>query len=361
MYESDLDLLRCPVSGTNVSATRIDVSADDGEILEGELASADGSHTYPITNGIPRFVEQSSYNESWDYKWTSIDRGRGLNYRIADKDDPAYGLHDIFDRNSHDGRAWDHARDKTVLDLGCGVGQYSWRLMNEYAPAKIVSVDLTRGVDVFRKIMNERFPQLRRKFLLVQADAFALPFAAETFDYVFSLGVLMHTGDTRKAVRCAADMVKGGGQLNVWLYASEAVPYEAREAGRKGIRMPLGYLRIMLRYSVAFFWISLFRRLPLRLSAFIIHGFSSGIWHRLCRIPGLGILARLIFSGVSHPDPAYRFINNFDGYCNAWADTWNEHEIFPVLNEAEIILLGMSEWRLGFWGEKKMPPAEALA
>ena len=177
-----------------------DATADDGEILEGELASGGGGHTYPITNGIPRFVERSSYNESWDYKWTAIDRGRGLNYRIADKNDPAYELHDIFDRNSHGGRAWDHARDKMVLDIGCGVGQYSWRLMNEYAPAKVVSVDLTRGIDIFRKIMHERFPHLKKKFLLVQGNVFTLPFAPESFDYVFSLGVVMHTGDTRKSL-----------------------------------------------------------------------------------------------------------------------------------------------------------------
>lgn len=361
MYENDLGLLRCPASGAALNIARVDATADDGEILEGELASGGGGHTYPITNGIPRFVERSSYNESWDYKWTAIDRGRGLNYRIADKNDPAYELHDIFDRNSHGGRAWDHARDKTVLDIGCGVGQYSWRLMNEYSPAKVVSVDLTRGIDIFRKIMHERFPHLKKKFLLVQGNVFTLPFAPESFDYVFSLGVLMHTGDTRKAVRCAAGMVKGGGQLNVWLYASEPVPYEAREAGRKGIRMPLGYLTTMIRYSVTFFWISLFRRLPIWLSASIIRAFSSGPWHGLCRLPVLGIFARLFFSGVNHPSAAYRFINNFDGYCNAWADTWNEHEIFPILNEAEIVLLGMSDWRLGFWGEKRKAPLEAPA
>lgn len=361
MYESDLGLLRCPASGATLNIARVDATADDGEILEGELASGGGGHTYPITNGIPRFVERSSYNESWDYKWTAIDRGRGLNYRIADKSDPAYELHDIFDRNSHGGRAWDHARDKMVLDIGCGVGQYSWRLMNEYAPAKVVSVDLTRGIDIFRKIMHERFPHLKKKFLLVQGNVFTLPFAPESFDYVFSLGVLMHTGDTRKAVRCAAGMVKGGGQLNVWLYASEPVPYEAREAGRKGIRMPLGYLTTMIRYSVTFFWISLFRRLPLWLSASIIRAFSSGPWYGLCRIPVLGLFAKLIFSGVNHPSAAYRFINNFDGYCNAWADTWNEHEIFPVLKDAEIVLLGMSDWRLGFWGEKRKAPLEAPA
>ena len=36
--------------------------------------------------------------------------------------------------------------------------------------------------------------------LIVQASAFELPFAEGTFDYVFSLGVLHHTGDTRKAI-----------------------------------------------------------------------------------------------------------------------------------------------------------------
>ncbi|MCZ6770840.1 MAG: class I SAM-dependent methyltransferase, partial [Proteobacteria bacterium] len=64
MYENDLGLLRCPASGAALNIARIDATADDGEILEGELASGGGGHPYPITNGIPRFVERSSYNES---------------------------------------------------------------------------------------------------------------------------------------------------------------------------------------------------------------------------------------------------------------------------------------------------------
>ena len=53
-----------------------------------------------------------------------------------------------------------------------------------------------------------------------------------------------------------------------------------------------------------------------------------------------------------HPDRDYRFINNYDGWCNTWADTWSEHEIFPVLQEQNIVIKGISQWRTGIWGVK---------
>ena len=32
-----------------------------------------------------------------------------------------------------------------ALDAGCGVGQYTIKLLQDFAPAKVVSLDLTRG------------------------------------------------------------------------------------------------------------------------------------------------------------------------------------------------------------------------
>lgn len=351
MYIDDLSLLCCPKSRAPLELAEDHERAADGEILEGILASPSGDR-YPIRGGIPRFVDDPQYNASWDYKWTEIDQGRGLNYRITDPNDPAYRLHDLFDRNNHEGRAYRRAAGGIALDIGCGVGQYSWRLLEEAAPRKVVALDLTRGVDLFRRIMLERFPQHRQRILMVQASVFAMPFRDETFDYVFSLGVLMHTGDTRTAISQAARVVQPGGQLNIWVYGAVPVHIDVREQGRK---VPMDLLSF-IPYQFYTLWvmaqINLFRRLPRWLVVKVLRLVSSDRWYRLCSLPVVGYGFRIVFGTVMHPDQDYRYINNYDGWCNTWADTWTEQELFPVLRDAGIAIKGISAWQTGIWGEK---------
>ena len=351
MYLEDLHLLCCPKSGETLQINYIAQADNDGEILEGELRSSSGKNSYIVRNGIPRFVEHTDYNASWDYKWHEIDSGKGLNYKILDKNDPAYEIHDLFDRNNHDGQAFTFAKGRIALDLGCGIGQYSLRLLQEFEPTKVVSMDLTRGVDVFRQIMLEKFPHYKSKILMVQASVFEMPFPKETFDYVMSLGVLMHTGNTLNAIEGAAQVLKNNGHINFWLYASEPVPYESSEVGRQSKRT-IEYIYLLLVYVVVWFWIHFFRLLPFKLTVSIVRLFSSGLWYRISRLPIVGKLTQIIFMTVQHPDFDYRFINNYDGWINTWSDTWSEHEIFPTLRENNIVIRGVSRWRLGIWGIK---------
>jgi SAM-dependent methyltransferase len=353
VYLDDVNLLCCPA--TTEPLELVDAVMDaDGEIVSGELRSAPSGKLYPIRNGIPRFVQPSAYNSSWDYKWTAIDRGKGLNYRILDKNDPAYRIHDLFDRNDHGGRAFRHAGGRLALDVGCGVGQYTIKLLQEVNPAKVVSVDLTGGVDVFRKIMLERFPEYRRRILIVQANVFQMPLRDDVFDYAFSLGVLMHTGDTRNAIRQVARVLKVGGQINVWVYGAVSVHIDNEEADRKVSMTLVRFVPYWFFYLWAMFQIRMFRKLPHGVAVTLIKIFSSELWYRLCRLPVAGYLFKAVFTTVMHPDRDYRYINNYDGWCNSWAETWTEGELFPTLAESNVVIRGISEWQTGIWGEKRL-------
>jgi SAM-dependent methyltransferase len=349
VYEDDLHFLCCPKTRHAYQLGTVLRRESDGEIIEGELIGPDGR--VPISNGIPRFVEDVSYNKSWDFKWRVLDGGRAYNYRIIDRNDKAYSIHDIFDRNDHNGLAYRHAIGRVALDLGCGIGQYSVKLAQLFAPEKIVSVDLTRGVDIFRRVLTERYPELKRRILIVQASILELPFRRESFDYVYSLGVLMHTGATLKALDNALQLVRDGGQVNVWLYGSEFVAYDAVEPNRESVLTfsNMGNFRRGLRKSM--FWIHLFRRLNHSFVVSILR-FMSGDWiYSLSQRWGFRWI-RSIFPMVDHPDAGYRLINHYDGYVNNWCDTWSEHEVFPTLRKNGIVILGLSGWRLGIWGRK---------
>jgi SAM-dependent methyltransferase len=352
MYEKDLKLLCCPETGGILRLLEATAFNSDEEILEGVIGT--DSKRYLITNGIPRFVDDVSYNASWDFKWRVLDNGQGLNYRIIDKGNSAYNIHDIYDRNSHDGKAFNRMVNGLVLDIGCGVGQYAVKTLLEYKPQKLIAVDLTGGVDIFRKIVEERYPQILPKLLIIQASVFALPFPKEQFDYVYSLGVLMHTGDTLKGLDIACNLVRPGGEINVWIYASETVAYDAVELSRKpDILTMKNFSKFVGRWRFPMFWIHLFRKINHSISFTIVKFFSSEFVFQLSKSRGFRWL-RTLFPTVDHPDADYRLINNYDGYINNWCDTWSEHEIFPVFRKNSIIILGISSWRLGIWGKKVM-------
>ncbi len=352
MYETDLGLLRSPCTGHNLVLSDVRGRAPDDEILEGDLIDSDSGQRFPIRNGIPRFIDDAKYNPTWDFKWQVLDAGRGLNYRIIDKADPAYQIHDLFDRNGYGGEVYRRATGTLAIDVGCGVGQYSVRLAQEFAPRKLVSVDLTGGVDIFRSILAARYPQLLKRILIVQANIFAMPFPRESFDFVMSLGVLMHTGDTKRALSSAFDLLKPGGTVNFWIYASEPVAYDVGEKERTNVYDMQTFRALQSRYRRVLFWLQLFRHIPHKRSLRIVQFMSSDFVYELLKRPRFAFLQNW-FPIVDHPDAAYRLINNYDGYVNTWADSWSEHEIFPVLKRHGIVVRDIADWRLGVWGIKQ--------
>jgi SAM-dependent methyltransferase len=353
MLVTDIKELVCTGCGCPLRIAERTGTDADRLLIDGVLSCVSCTRTYPVRRGIPRFVEDvAGYNASWNYKWRAIDRGRALNHAILDKSDPAYEIHDIYDRNSHGGRAFNYMRGRRVIEIGCGVGQYVLKSLIEHSPAKIVALDLTEGVDTLREIVVRRYPQFLDRILFVQASVFSMPFRSASFDYVYSLGVLHHTGNTERAVRAAASLVAEGGHLNLWVYAAGSYHVDAREHGREQLSRWAPLLRIAHARLVARAWYSFFSRVSPECASRVLRVFSSDVWFTLARTPAVKVVPRLIMSPPPHPNRDYRHINLFDGYVNAWAENWSEEELFPVLRDCNIVIKGISQHRLGFWGVK---------
>jgi hypothetical protein len=188
---------------------------------------------------------------------------------------------------------------------------------------------------------------------------FAPPFRSETFDYVFSLGVLHHTGSTIQAMRKACSLVRPGGEINVWVYAACLDYFEAREPGHLQMAPVMSIARKAakaIQLACVRGWMRIGRSVSPSVAYRIIAVFSSNFWFRLSSMPGLGVFPRAIFPSVLDPDRNWRLINNFDAYVNAFAESWSEHELFPVFKEYGIVVKGMSVWRCGLWGVKAPTP-----
>jgi ubiquinone/menaquinone biosynthesis C-methylase UbiE len=132
------------------------------------------------------------------------------------------------------------ARGLNVLEIGCGLGTDGAQFAR--AGANYTGVDLTEAaVELARK----RFELFDLSGTFRTADAENLDFADESFDLVYSHGVLHHTPDTVRAVHEVHRVLKPGGRAVVMLYHRDSYNYRfnirlLRRAGARLLRHEAG-------------------------------------------------------------------------------------------------------------------------
>lgn len=113
-----------------------------------------------------------------------------------------------------------NSKNLSVLEIGCGLGTDGAQFA--LAGANYTGVDLTQAAVDLAKRRFELF-QLPGTFLV--ADAERLDFPDNSFDIVYSHGVLHHTPDTAAAVREIHRVLRPGGQAIVMLYHRNSYNY----------------------------------------------------------------------------------------------------------------------------------------
>jgi ubiquinone/menaquinone biosynthesis C-methylase UbiE len=115
---------------------------------------------------------------------------------------------------------------RTVLDLGCGSGRYAVALA-ALGAASVTAVD-------FQAKSYRRAEEFCRKESLpvrfAEADVLSLPFADQSFDFVFSNGVLHHTRSWKSALGEYVRVMRRSGFL--FLYATGGFFWNTRRALR---------------------------------------------------------------------------------------------------------------------------------
>ena len=207
----------------------------------------------PLTtrDGIPRFVPDEGYAESFGEQWR---RWRRVQL------DSVTGK-PISRARLFEGTGWpEDLEGVTVLEVGCGAGRFTEVLLD--AGAEVWAVDASSAVDAARENLgtNERLH-------LAQADLFDLPFAPGSFDRVLCYGVLQHTPDPRHAFLTVCE-------------------YGATIAADVYRRQPF-----VDRWSAKTLWRPLTKRLPRSLLRRIVEWYVPRwlpVDTRLARVPKLG-------------------------------------------------------------------------
>jgi SAM-dependent methyltransferase len=140
------------------------------------------------------------------------------------------------------------ARGLRVLEIGCGLGTDGAQFAR--AGADYTGVDLTEASVELARRRFELF-ELPGRFQV--ADAEALEFADESFDLVYSHGVLHHTPDAAAAVREIHRLLKPKGRAVVMLYHRDSYNYRVnirvlRRAGAHLLRSEAG-LKLVQRLT----------------------------------------------------------------------------------------------------------------
>jgi len=124
----------------------------------------------------------------------------------------------------------------TVLDAGCGPGVHSIRLAK--AGFKVCAVDIS---DAMLRHAQERANDagVSEKIEFHQKDLTGLDFADESFDYVFSWGVVIHIREAEKALSELSRIVKPGGKLALYVTNKTALDHKLEAFARFFLRKPI--------------------------------------------------------------------------------------------------------------------------
>lgn len=125
---------------------------------------------------------------------------------------------------------FDQFRDARLLEIGCGMG--TDLLQFARGGACCTGVDLTpRSIEITR----HRFRVYDAAGSFMISDGEHLPFRDESFDVVYSNGVLHHTPDTAGAIREVHRVLRPGGTAKVMLYHRNSWNYWVDIVLRRGV------------------------------------------------------------------------------------------------------------------------------
>jgi ubiquinone/menaquinone biosynthesis C-methylase UbiE/uncharacterized protein YbaR (Trm112 family) len=302
MKRSVLPWLCCPKCRGDLVLDQ--VTKEDTEIREGRLACGGCTATFPILRSVPRFVPDDGYADNFSFEW-NVHRTTQL--------DSVNGRHDSEERFARSlGYPLEELKGKRVLDVGCGTGRFA-EVVLKYG-GTVVGIDLSMAVEAATKNIGD-LPGMN----ILQANVFDLPFKYEQFDLIYSLGVLHHTPNCRKAFEALPPFLKAGGAVLITLYTDTNKYYIASTD----------------------FW----RRWTTKMSPKTLYALChiAVPLYYLYKIPVLRQAAMAVFPINMDKDWHWRVLDTYDCYSPAYQSYHNYPQVFEWYETAGLSALRARE------------------
>ena len=273
----------------------------------------------PSVNGVARFVDAQNYADTFGFQWKRYARTQLDSNEVRDSE---HHFRIKTGLNPQD------LEGKLVLDVGCGMGRFA-EVATRWG-ARVVGIDLSAAAEVAARNLAGR------DFLALQADVFYLPFELESFDCIYSLGVLHHTPDCEAAVKILPQYLKPGGTMAVWLYSGYNKWYRFTDIYRKYTnRMSAPALHRVLSVAVP-----------------VLYHLDRG----LRVIPGVGKpvagLVHHVFPVNRQPDPEARILDTFDWYSPKYQSKHTYEQVFRWFESCGLEDLHVAETPVAVRGRK---------
>jgi SAM-dependent methyltransferase len=225
-----LDAFACTACGSSLH--------EDG----GALVCPEG-HRFEVRNGIPRFVPSDTYADSFGFQWQRFSR-----VQIDSHSATA-----ISAQRFREVTGWtpEMLRGALVLDGGCGAGRFAEVVQR--SGASVAAVDLSNAVEACAENLGSS------DAVVCQASLYELPFRPQSFDFVYSIGVIQHTPDPLRAIRALCRLVKPGGRIALWMYELNWKAFVGTAGFKYALRplvsrMPRRVQVAACRAAVSVFW-----------------------------------------------------------------------------------------------------------
>ncbi len=235
MRDALFDIVRDPGTGDKLELAVFDeVLGSNGErdVREGILFSADGSHVYPLIDGVPVLLDSAipaDFLTRHADKISSDDRLSGLRLTAGTLPVDSFSTEwdEHFDTDTE--RTWGYTvqerveqffmeaqvtpeeiKGMMILDAGCGNGALTKKLAD--LGATVVGLDFSSsvyGAEQRKSGSNVHY---------VRGNMASSMIAPESFDLAISIGVMHHTPSTRNAFDSVAKWIKPEGKFYFWLY-----------------------------------------------------------------------------------------------------------------------------------------------
>ncbi len=274
---------------------------------------------YPNVNGIARFVDAQHYAASFGFQWHRYQKTQLDNEELRESE-----RHFLAKTAMRP----EDLKGKLVLDVGCGMGRFA-EVATRWG-ARVVGVDLSAAAEVAAKNLADR------EFTAFQSDAFALPFAPESFDVIYSIGVLHHTPDCEAAVKGLNKYLKPGGLLVVWLYSGYNKWYRFSDFWRQYThKMKPETLHGILKVAVPFFY-----------------NLNQGLKH----VPLVG---RPVAGAIHHVFPVNRQKDSRGPHARHLRLVFSEISVQAHLRAGLQMVCGTWEWKTCGWEKSRSPFGDA--